>query len=166
MNTTDVKTPKDLGITIKKITIFFGLFFAQISNFVFWVEDAIPIEGFFIFDMFLIFSLFLIIFKEKGMIKHDSTLVNYTCFLGAMNNFIITLFFLLWGIFFPEKDMAFVHKLGIDGNFQIAFDLISLWTLRLIYIKYKNRIEGLTTEKIFLYEILLMIGLASTLLIL
>jgi len=139
--------------------------FAQISNFVFWLEEAIPIEEFFIFDMFLIFSLFTIIFTDYGLIKSRSLFIYYTCFLGALNNFIITFFFLSWGILFPEKDMAFVHKLGLNGNFQIVFDVISLLALYFIYKKYKNKIEGLDREKIILSEVLLIIGLASTLLV-
>jgi len=153
------------GKITKRIILLFGLIFAQISNFVFWLEEAIPIEEFFIFDMFLIFSLFVIMFKEYGVIKIHAKWIDYTCLLGALNNFIITFFFLSWGVLFPEKDMAFVHKLGLDGNFQILFDIISLVTLYFIYIKYKNKIGGLNRDKVMLYEVFLMIGLASTLLV-
>jgi len=150
---------------LRKIFFFFGLVFAQISNFVFWLEEAIPFEEFLIFDLFLIFSLFYVIFKEYGIVNNNSIMANYTCLLGAVNNFIATSFFLLWGIFFPEKDMAFVKKIGINGNFQIAFDLISLLALSFIFIKYKNKIAGLTNDKIILSEVILIIALASTLLL-
>ncbi len=165
MNSKNNRYPYDLVNIIKKAIFLFGLLFAQISNFVFWLEEAIPIEEFFIFDMFLIFSLFTIIFTDYGLIKSRNLFIYYTCFLGALNNFIITFFFLSWGIFFPEKDMAFVHKVGLDGNFQIVFDVISLFALSFIYKKYKNKIAGLDTEKIILSEVLLIIGLASTLLL-
>ncbi len=163
MRSTVKKDKPNLGI-MRKTIIVFGLVFAQISNFVFWLEEAIPLEEFFIFDMFLIFSLFFIILKEYNIVG-SSTFANYTCLLGALNNFIVTFFFLCWGIFFPEKDLAFVQKIGINGNFQIVFDLISLVVLSFIYIKYKNKIGGLTREKIISYEVLLIFALASTLLI-
>ncbi len=166
MNSKNNKSPYDLANITKKVFFLFGLLFAQISNFVFWLEEAIPIEEFFIFDMFLIFSLFIIMFKEYKGIKRFPKFTDYTCLLGALNNFIITFFFLSWGILFPEKDMAFVHKLGLDGNFQIVFDLISLISLSSIYKKYKQKIGGLNREKIFLYEVYLIIGLASSLLLL
>jgi len=85
--------------------------------------------------------------------------------LGALNNFIITFFFLSWGLLFPEKDMAFVKKVGLDGNFQTVFDVISMIALYFIFNEYKNKIEGLNREKIILSEVLLIIGLASTLLV-
>ncbi len=150
---------------VTKIFMFFGLVFAQISNFVFWIEDAIPMEGFFIFDMFLIFSLFFVILKEHGNIASDSIFSRYTFLLGTLNNFIATLFFLLWGLFFPYKDMAFVKKVGINANFQTGFDIISLIVLCYLFLKYKNDIAGLTTEKVIIAEFLLILGLASTLLL-
>ena len=164
MSSTSKNYSFDSG-NIKKIMIFFGLIFAQISNFFFWLEEAIPIEEFFIFDMFLIFSLFFIILKEHGTVSSNNIIANYTCLLGAVNNFFTTLFFLCWGIFFPEKDLTFVTKIGLNGDFQILFDFISLVTLRFIYLKYKNIIGGLNTEKIILSEVILIIALASTLLI-
>ena len=165
MNSQNCKTPYDLVNKIKKSIFLFGLIFAQISNFVFWLEEAIPIEEFFVFDMFLIFSLFIIILTEYGFIKSRNLFINYTCFLGALNNFIITFFFLSWGLLFPEKDMAFVKKVGLDGNFQTVFDVISMIALYFIFNEYKNKIEGLNREKIILSEVLLIIGLASTLLV-
>ncbi len=163
MISTDNKTPQDIGIIFKKTILFFGLIFAQISNFFFWLEEAIPIEEFFIFDMFLIFSLFFIMLKEQGRVTSHNAITHYTCLLGALNNFMATLFFLLWGVFFPEKDLAFVTKIGLNGNFQIVFDIISLTVLHSIYLKYKNEIGRLNTEKIILAEVLLIITLATTL---
>ena len=165
MNSKNYKDPYDLVNITKKSIFLFGLIFAQISNFVFWLEEAIPIEEFFIFDMFLIFSMFIIILTDYGFIKSRSLFIYYTCFLGALNNFIITLFFLSWGVLFPEKDMAFVRKVGLDGDFQTVFDVISLIALYFIFKKYKNKIEGLDREKVIFSEMLLIVGLASTLLL-
>jgi hypothetical protein len=146
---------------IKKIVILFGLTFAQISNLFFWLEDTIPIEEFSIVDLFLIISLFFIILKECGQMNYDNVIINGICLLGALNNFIMTSFFLLWGIISPEKDLAFVQEIGIEGHFQIIFDLISLFVLYFIYIEYRDKIEGVTQKRIIFYEILLITSLGS-----
>jgi len=80
VNSQNCKTPYNLVNKIKKSIFLFGLIFAQISNFVFWLEEAISIEEFFVFDMFLIFSLFIIILTEYGFIKSRNLFINYTCF--------------------------------------------------------------------------------------
>lgn len=157
--------PDDPSNTVKKIIIFVGLLFAEISNIIFWIEDAIPIEEFFIFDMFLIFSLLFIIMRELTTFSSDAVLTDYVCLLGALNNFMATLFFLLWGLLFPEKDLAFVKKIGIDGNIQIVFDLISLGVLRYLYLKYRDKITGINKEKVILSEVALFFCLSSTLFI-
>ncbi len=149
---------------IKSIFLF-GLIFAQLSNFVFWIEEAIPIEEFFIFDMYLICSLFFIILQELKIISSDNVISHYMSMLGGLNNFIITLFFLCWGVFFPEKNLAFIRKVGFNGNFQIVFDFISLGALRYIFIKSKDKIAQITIEKILIAELLLIIALFSTLLV-
>lgn len=157
--------PNDPSNTVKKIVIFVGLIFAEISNIIFWIEEAIPIEEFFIFDMFLVFSLFFIIVREMTTFSSDTVLTDYICLLGALNNFMATLFFLLWGLFFPEKDLAFVKKIGIDGNIQIVFDLISLGVLRYLYLKYRDKMTGMNKEKVILAEVVLFFCLASTIFI-
>ncbi len=149
---------------IKSIFLF-GLIFSQLSNFVFWIEEAIPIEEFFIFDMYLICSLFFIILQELKIISSDHVISHYMSMLGGLNNFIITLFFLCWGVFFPEKDLAFIKKIGLNGNLQIVFDFISLAALRHIFIKSKDKIAHITIEKILIAELFLIIALFSTLLV-
>jgi len=157
--------PDDPSNTVKKIVIFVGLLFAEISNIIFWIEEAIPIEEFFIFDMFLVFSLLFIILRELTTFSSDVVLVDYICLLGALNNFMATFFFLLWGLLFPEKDLAFVKKIGIDGNIQIVFDLISLGVLRYLYLKYRDKMTGMNKEKVILSEVVLFICLSSTIFI-
>ncbi len=157
--------PDNPSNTAKRIVIFVGLIFAEISNIIFWIEEAIPIEEFFIFDMFLIFSLLYIILIEFASFSSDTVLTDYICLLGALNNFMATLFFFLWGLFFPEKDLAFVKKIGIDGNIQIVFDLISLGVLRYLYLKYRDKMTGMNKEKVILSEVVLFFCLASTIFI-
>ncbi len=147
--------------SIKKDIFLFGLIFAQISNFFFWLEEAIPFEEFFIFDMFLIFSLFFIIHQQISKHQFNHIVAHYVVLLGALNNFIATSFFFLWGLLFPEKDIAFVEKIGINGNFQTVFDIVSLVALHIIFKRYKEKL-GLTTRQVVIAEITLIIGLLSS----
>lgn len=147
--------------SIKKDLFLFGLIFAQISNFFFWLEEAIPFEEFFIFDMFLVFSLFFVIHQEISKHKFNHIVAHYVVLLGALNNFIATSFFFLWGLLFPEKDIAFVEKIGINGNFQTAFDIISLIALHIIFKRYKEKL-GLTSRQVVIAEIALVLGLLSS----
>lgn len=163
MESNEVNENPSLSL-LKNLFFYFGLIFAQISNFFFWLEEAIPFEEFFIFDMFLIFSLFFLILKESGKIKHENNIINYACLLAVLNNFIATLFFFLWGVLFPKKDMAFVEMVGINGNFQALFDIISLLVFYHLFKKYSAKIDGLTPKKIVFTECYLILFLLSTLL--
>lgn len=165
-----LKTNEVMSIRIRKKVIFSGLIFAQISNFFFLIAEAIPVDEFIIFDVFLILSLFFIILKEYYINIESSSsyiinIVNYTCLLGSLNNFIATLFFLIWGIFFPEKNLAFVENVGINSDFQIFFDFISLVALSFIYKKYRDKMVGIKKEKIIVYELLLIVFLSCTIFI-
>ncbi len=161
---TPEETHENRSVSIlKKSFFYFGLIFAQISNFFFWLEEAIPFEEFFIFDMFLIFSLFFLILKESGKIKHENIVVNYACLLATINNSMATLFFLLWGVLFPTKDMAFVEMVGLPGDFQIVFDIISLLVFYQLFKKYSEKIGHLTPKKIIRAELYLILTLTSSL---
>lgn len=147
---------------IKKIFVAIGLIFAQISNFFFCFKEAIPIEGFFIFDLYLIISLFFLIHQQFSMHHLESIFAHYSGLLGSLNNFLATFFFLLWGVFFPEQDLAFVEEVGLNGNLQIVFDVNSLIILSLIFKQYKNKIGGKTFTNIAFSELLLFIILLTT----
>ncbi len=141
-----------------KYFVIFGLSFAQISNIFYW--GIIPLPE--LFDIFLLFSLFLVILEENEVIKPTKWL-NYLLFLGSFNNFLVTYFFFLWSFLQPEKDLNFIHLFGFPEFVQIYFDSISLFALLYVCKKYKDFIElsrkNDFNKKVLLMELLLIISI-------